>query len=89
MTRNIMTLATVAMLSLSAAVPAVAMENEHNMLVGAVFNQVKRLDLDTTNIDKLTLGEIAEIRSVLSGDSMSEAQQKVFVKSVLDDAADR
>ncbi|MEO0918524.1 MAG: hypothetical protein AAFY31_16325 [Pseudomonadota bacterium] len=89
MTRNIIALATVAMLSLGAVAPAVAMENEHNMLVGAVFNEVKRLNLDTSNIDKLTLREIAEIRSALSGDSMSEAQQKVFVKSVLDEAGDR
>ncbi|MEO1399314.1 MAG: hypothetical protein AAFU56_10685 [Pseudomonadota bacterium] len=89
MTHKAIALATAAMISLAAVAPATAMENEHKMLVGAIFNEVKRLGLETTNIDKLTLNEVARIKNVTSGDSMSEQQQKNEVRKILTDAGER
>ncbi len=84
MTRNILALATAATLALGAAAPSFAMENEHNMLVGAVYNELTRLGVDTSGINDLTLGQIAQLRAVLSGDSMSEQQQKTEAMRILE-----
>ncbi|MEL6170049.1 MAG: hypothetical protein AAFR35_15290 [Pseudomonadota bacterium] len=82
MTKTILAAATAALLTVG-AVPAVAMNQEHTMLVGAVFNELSRLGVDTSGINDLTLGQIAELKSILSGDSMSEAQQRSAVEAVL------
>jgi len=84
MTRNVIALATAAALTLGAAAPSFAMENEHNMLVGAVYNQLSQLGIDTNGIGDLTLSQIAELKTVLSGDSMSESQKKTAAMKVID-----
>ena len=52
---------------------ASAMEMEFNMRTGAVYNALKSQGIDTTNIDTLTLSEIAEIKGLLEGDDMGNA----------------
>ena len=79
MTRKFAMLATVAALSLPMSAPSVsAMDMEYNMLTGAVFNAVRARGLSTENIDKLTLGQIAIIKGILSsGDSESKKTQNI------------
>jgi len=64
---------------------AIAMENEYNMLTGAVYNSLRQFGVETDNIDQLTLQEIAELRTILSGDSMSEEQKRVRIRALLED----
>ncbi len=64
---------------------AIAMENEHNMLVGAVYNSLRQFGVETDNIDQLTLQEIVELKTILSGDSMSEAQKRTQIEALLED----
>lgn len=89
MTRNVIALATAAMLSFGVFAPVQAMDQEHSQLVVAVENDLNRLGMDTSNIDKLTLGDIAKLKGLLSGESMSEAAQKNAVRKILEDAANR
>ena len=44
-----------------------AMDMEFNMLTGAVYNALKAEGFDTSNIDKLTLAEIAQLKTLLQG----------------------
>ena len=55
--------ATAATLTLGAAAPVVAMDQELNMLMGAIYFEVKSLGLDTTNIDQLTVAQLAQIKA--------------------------
>ena len=57
------------------AVTASAMEMEFNMLTGAVYNALKQNGFDTTNIDNLTLADIAEIKFLLEGGDMGNPQR--------------
>lgn len=69
MTRKLVAFVTAATLSMAAAAPAVhAMEMEFNMLTGAVYNELKSRGLPTDNIDTLTIGQIAAIRSIVDSD---------------------
>lgn len=89
MTRNVIALATAAVISLGAVAPLQAMNEEHNQLVNAVIADLNRLDVDVSNIDALTLGDIARLKQLLSGESMSEAAQKNAVRRILDEAGRR
>ena len=63
--------AALAALLTAATVPvAGAMEMETNMLTGAVYNALKSKGFDTSNIDQLTLSEIAQIKLLLDNDEM-------------------
>ena len=53
-----------------------AMDMEFNMLTGAVYNALKAEGFDTSNIDSLTLGEIAQIKTLLEGDDMGNAARE-------------
>lgn len=78
---------TAAALSLSAAAPAAFAQDlgdEMNMLTGAVFNALSRFGVDTTGISNLTLAQIAQLREVLSGDSMSDAQKRNEINRILE-----
>lgn len=89
MTRNVIALATAAVLTLGAVAPLQAMDAEHNQLVNAVIADLNSLDVDVSNIDALTLGDIARLKQLLSGESMSEAAQKNAVRRILDEAGRR
>ncbi|MEM6464691.1 MAG: hypothetical protein AAF724_22555 [Pseudomonadota bacterium] len=89
MTRNVIALATAAVISLGAVAPLQAMDAEHTQLVNAVIADLNRLDVDLSNIDALTLGDIARLKQLLSGESMSEAAQKNAVRRILDEAGRR
>ncbi|MEO1025216.1 MAG: hypothetical protein AAFX07_06635 [Pseudomonadota bacterium] len=89
MTRNVIALATAAVISLGAVAPLQAMDAEHTQLVNAVIADLNRLDVDLSNIDSLTLGDIARLKQLLSGESMSEAAQKNAVRRILDEAGRR
>ena len=57
-----------------------AMEMEFNMLTGAIYNALKAEGFDTTNIDSLTLSEIAQIKGLLEGDDMGNAARERIEK---------
>lgn len=69
----------------AAAQDDMSMEQGFNMLTGAVYNALSREGFDTTNIDKLSLAEIALIRQFLSADMGGNERQQV--QKILDDAA--
>lgn len=89
MTRNVIALAAATMLTLGAVAPLQAMDAEHTQLVNAVIADLNSLDVDLTNIDALTLGDIARLKQLLSGENMSEAAQKNAVRRILDEAGRR
>jgi hypothetical protein len=72
-----------AVVATSGAVAASAMEQEFNMLTGAVYNALKQQGFDTTNIDTLTLAEIAEIKNLLEGNDMGNAGRS-RINNILD-----
>ena len=75
---------TAATIALGASAPAAhAMGMEFNMLTGAVFNELRARSLPTDNIDNLTLGQIAIIKSILDGDD-SEGQKTNRIKVILE-----
>lgn len=74
-----------AALMTAGAVPAVqAMEMEFNMLTGAVYHALKSEGFDTTNIDKLTLSEIAQIKLLLNQDDMGNNARSA-IERILED----
>lgn len=83
MNRTIATLATVATLSLGFAGTSFAMGNELNMLTGSVYNELRSMGLPTENIDKLTLGQVALIKSLIEEEGMGSTQK---IKKILSDA---
>jgi hypothetical protein len=88
MTSKFKKLAAVTALSLSFAGPSFAMEQELNMLTGAVFNSLTKMQMDVANMANLTLGEINIINSIMhGGDSESEKQNKI--STILRNAAER
>jgi Asp-tRNA(Asn)/Glu-tRNA(Gln) amidotransferase B subunit len=89
MTRNVIALATAAVISLGTVAPLQAMDNEHTQLMNAVIADLSRLDVDMSNIDSLTLGDIARLKQLLSGESISEAAQKNAVRRILEEAGRR
>ncbi len=77
MKTTITALALAAAVATSGATAVSAMEMEFNMLTGAVFNALKAEGIDPTNIDKLTLAEIAQIKAWLDEDMTSNTRQRV------------
>ena len=68
MKRNILALATASAIAFAALAPsAQAMENEFNMLTGAIYNEFVAMGLPTDKINELSL---AEIKNLLEGDGM-------------------
>lgn len=59
-----------------------------NMLTGALFNELRAEGYDTSNIDKLTLNEIAVINNLLNNDDMV-AQRDGQIKLIFDRASQR
>lgn len=87
MKARIITAAALAALTLGVAAHAQedpAMGQGFNMLTGAVYNSLSAQGFDTSNIDKLTLSEIAQIRSLLTDMGNSERQR---IELILDRAA--
>jgi hypothetical protein len=74
--------------TLGAAAPAaMAMEQEVNMLTGAVYNALQTQGYDTTHVDRLTLNEIVQIRQLMTmTDDTNEGQR---IELILERAADR
>ncbi len=73
-----------AALATTGGIAATAMETEFNMLTGAVYNALKSNGFDTSNIDTLTLSEIAEIKGLLEGDDMGNAARH-RINKILDE----
>ncbi|WP_166417133.1 hypothetical protein [Cochlodiniinecator piscidefendens] len=84
MKRTLTAIATVATLSLGVTAPAAsAMQMEHNMLTGAIFNALHQMNLPTDHIQDLSLGEIAQIHFILSGDG-EDGGMKQAIQVILD-----
>lgn len=73
-----------AAIATSGAMSVSAMDMEFNMLTGAVYNALKSNGFDTSNIDKLTLEEIAQIKVLLEGDDMGNAA-RTRIEKILSD----
>lgn len=88
MTTRMITAAAFTALTLGAAAHAqsedVAMSQGFNMLTGAVYNALSHQGFDTTNINELTLAEIATIRTLLNDEMGTNARQRV--QAILDRA---
>jgi len=83
MKRKFTALAAAAALSLTLAAPAAnAMQQEFNMLTGAVYNSLSQMGLPTDNIQNLTLSEIAQIQLILTGGG-SDGTKKNQVQAIL------
>jgi len=74
-----------ATLTFGAAAPVAAMEQELNMLMGAIYFEVKNLGLDPTHIDQLTVSQLARIKAITSS-SNDDQGAKFQVKKILDEA---
>ena len=73
------------------AAPAVSqstLEMGQSMLTGALFNALRAEGFSTDGIDKLTLGEVANLRTILNGDA-SRSQKAGQVNVILERAAAR
>ena len=77
--------ATAAALTIGSTAPAVAMDQELNMLMGAIYFEVKNLGLDPTNIDQLTVSQLAQIKAITSS-SNDDQGAKFQVKKILEEA---
>lgn len=86
MIRKLAATALAATLTFGAAAPVVAMDQELNMLMGAIYFEVKGLGLDPTNIDKLTVSQLAQIKAITSS-SNDDQGAKFQVKQILEEAA--
>ncbi|MGB5556558.1 MAG: hypothetical protein WBN04_00945 [Paracoccaceae bacterium] len=76
MKRNILALATASAIALAALAPsAQAMENEYNMLTGAIYNAFITMGLPTDSIQELSLAEVAQIKNLLEETGMGSAGQ--------------
>ena len=78
-------------LALPMAAPAVAQNSDEaalsmgqSMLLGALTNELQRLDIDTSNLNDLTLAEIAEIHTVLSDDESSDIVKTQELQEIVD-----
>ncbi len=82
MKRNILALATASAIAFAALAPsAQAMENEFNMLTGAIYNSFTAMGLPTDKIQDLSLSEVAQIKDLLEEDGMGSTGQ---IKVILD-----
>ncbi len=77
--------ATAAALTMGSTAPVAAMDQELNMLMGAVYFEVKSLGLDPNNIDQLTVNQLARIKAITSS-SNDDQGAKFQVKKILDEA---
>jgi len=59
---------------------AQAMEDEFNMLTGAVYNALRAHGIDTTNVDQLTLHEVGIIKNLLDSGDMDGPTRKRIEK---------
>lgn len=55
-----------------------------SMLIGSLMNSLNRMNIDTSNVNSLTLSEIAEIRGILEDDDTPETQQKKDIEAILE-----
>ncbi len=84
MKRTIATITTMAMLSLGGAGASFAMQDELNMLTGALYNELRSMDLPTDNIGNLSLAQIVQIQAFINQEEgMGRIQQ---IKKILNDA---
>ena len=82
MKRTIATLATVATMAVGFSAPtAFAMEDELNMLTGAVYHSLRSMGLPTDDINNLTLSEVAQIKNLIDEDGMGNTQKIKLILS--------
>ncbi|QIE41303.1 hypothetical protein [Meridianimarinicoccus aquatilis] len=78
MKNPIATIATVAALSLTILAPASqAMEQELDMLTQSVVNALRVEGFDTSNVENLTLGQVAEIKGVMESGMTATDRSKI------------
>lgn len=79
MKTRILAAATAATLALGAAAHAQSpsMEQGFNMLTGAVYNALNAQGFDTSNINELSLADIALIRNLLSDEMGNNERQRI------------
>ena len=65
MKRMITALVTAATLTTAGVSGASAMSMEHNMLTGAVYNELTRLGISTDGMMDLTLGQVGQLGGLL------------------------
>lgn len=86
MTRSIIALATAAAISVAAVPAAVAQSVEMgmglNMLTGAIYNELVQRNLDTSNINNLSLSQLAIIKGIIDGDD-SEGKKTQRIEAIL------
>ena len=83
MKRNILALATASAIALATLAPSVhAMENEYNMLTGALFNSLAARGLPTDKIADLTMSEVGAITGILQSDDVMGSNSQI--KLILD-----
>lgn len=78
MTRILSALILAAVTATATVPAAVAMEQEFNMLTGAVYHELSKRGIDTSGINDLTLDQIALIRGVIdSGESEGNIKNRI------------
>ncbi|MBI1492949.1 hypothetical protein [Halocynthiibacter styelae] len=83
MKNTIAAFATTATLALALTAPAAsAMEQELNMITGALFNTLSNAGLPTDVIQELSLAEIAEIQLTLHGGD-GEGEKMRTIRNIL------
>lgn len=83
MKRNVAALAVIASLATGAMTTSVsAMGTELNMLAGAVFNELVSRNIDTDNIQELTLSQLAQIKAILENDD-NEGKKTQNIKAIV------
>jgi len=88
MKTRILAAATAATLALGAAAHAqsASMDQGFNMLTGAVYNALNAQGFDTSNINELSLADIALIRNLLSDEMGNNERQRI--QQILDTAGE-
>lgn len=82
MKRKILALATASAIAVATLAPsAQAMENEFNMLTGAVYNAFVQMGLPTDKIHDLSLSEVAQIKDLIEESGMGSTGK---IKVILD-----
>lgn len=82
MKRTMTAFVTAATLAMGSVPAAHAMDQEFNMLTGAVFNALSALNVDTSGISDLSLRQIAQIKGILDSDD-TENLKKTRVEAIM------
>lgn len=82
MTRKLASLATAAIVSVSAVPAAHAMEMELNMLTGAIYNALRAYNISADEMMSLTLSQVGQIKGCM-GSGESEGEIKACIQAAI------